>query len=63
MAFGLYSLAVNPDVQAKVRDEVDSVLRKHGGQLTFDAIQEMTYLDMVVSGKTIFVRFKSCFEL
>ncbi|XP_023720072.1 cytochrome P450 9e2, partial [Cryptotermes secundus] len=49
MAFGLYCLAVNPDVQAKVRDEVDSVLKKHDGQLTFDAIQEMTYLDMALS--------------
>jgi len=53
MAFGLYSLALNPDVQTKVREEVDSVLKKHGGVLTFDAIQEMTYLDMALSGKNV----------
>jgi cytochrome P450 family 6 len=49
MAFGLYCLALNPDVQTKVREEVDSVLKKHGGTLTFDALQEMTYLDMALS--------------
>lgn len=53
MAFGLYCLAVNPDVQTKIREEVDSILKKHGGELTFDGIQEMTYLDMALSGKII----------
>ena len=53
MAFGLYCLALNPDVQTKVRQEVDSVLQKHGGTLTFDAVQDMTYLDMALSGKTV----------
>jgi len=51
MAFGLYCLAINPDVQMKVRDEVDSVLKKYGGELTFDGVQEMAYLDLAVSGK------------
>lgn len=49
MAFGLYGLATNPEVQAKVRQEVDNVLKKHGGELTFDGLQEMTYLDMAVN--------------
>jgi cytochrome P450 family 6 len=53
MAFGLYCLAVNPDAQTKVRDEVDSVLKKYGGELTFEGIQEMAYLDMALSGKII----------
>jgi cytochrome P450 len=51
MTFGLYCLALNPDAQKKVRQEVDSVLKKNGGVLTFDALQEMTYLDMALSGK------------
>jgi len=29
---------------------VVSVLKKHGDKLTFDSIQEMTYLDMVFAG-------------
>jgi hypothetical protein len=58
MAFGLYCLAVNPDVQTKVRDEVDSVLKKYGGELTFEGIQEMAYLDMALSGKIIQITIK-----
>jgi len=61
MAFGLYSLALNPDVQTKVREEVDSVLKKHGGALTFDALQEMTYLDMALSGKRAIQSLKITF--
>lgn len=50
LSFSLYALATNPDIQEKVREEVESVLKKHGGELTFDGIQEMTYLDMVFAG-------------
>jgi Fe-S cluster biogenesis protein NfuA len=51
MSFALYCLALNPDVQKKVREEVDSVLKKHGGEITFEGVQEMTYLEMALSGK------------
>lgn len=50
LSFSLYALATNPDVQERVREEVESVLKRHGGELTFDGIQEMTYLDIVLSG-------------
>jgi cytochrome P450 len=50
LSFLLYSLATNPDVQERVREEVDTVLKRHGDKLTFDSIQEMTYLDMVFAG-------------
>jgi cytochrome P450 family 6 len=50
LGFSLYSLATNASIQERVREEVMSVLKKHGGKLTFDGIQEMTYLDMVFAG-------------
>jgi Cytochrome P450 len=50
LSFLLYSLATNPDVQERVREEVESVLKRHGNKLTFDSIQEMPYLDMVLAG-------------
>ena len=58
MSFALYCLALNPDVQKKVREEVDSVLKKHGGEITFDGIQEMTYVDMALSGKIVIKSLK-----
>jgi cytochrome P450 family 6 len=51
MTFCLYELAQNPDIQERVRNEIDTVLVKHGGNITYEAISEMEYLDKVVSGK------------
>jgi cytochrome P450 family 6 len=52
MGFCLYELALNPDIQQRVRDEIDTVLLKHGGAITYEAIQDMEYLDKTVSGET-----------
>ena len=50
MSFCLYELALNPDVQQRLRKEMDDVLEQHDGQITYEAIQEMEYLDRVISG-------------
>ena len=50
MNFCLYELALNPDIQDRLRNEIDTVLKKHGGGLTYDGIQEMSYLDKTISG-------------
>ncbi|XP_073817645.1 cytochrome P450 6d1-like [Musca autumnalis] len=51
-AFTLYELAMNQGVLFKVQKEIDEILLKHGikakGPLTYDAIQDMKYLDMCV---------------
>jgi hypothetical protein len=52
MAFCLYELAVNPDIQDRLRAEIDTVLRKHGGAVSYDAVSEMEYLGKVVNGKS-----------
>ena len=51
MTFCLYELACNPDIQTRLREEIDAVLKKHNGELTYEAINEMDYLDKVVNGK------------
>ncbi|XP_071652896.1 probable cytochrome P450 6a20 [Temnothorax longispinosus] len=48
--FAIYELAENQDIQNKVRQEIDEILKKHGG-LTYDAVNEMTYLEKVINGK------------
>lgn len=50
MSFCLYQLAVNQDIQEKVREEINSVLAKHDQKLTYDAVQDMKYMEMVVDG-------------
>jgi cytochrome P450 family 6 len=51
MSFCLYELALNPDVQERVQKEVDTVLQKYGNKITYEAIQEMEYLDKTIAGK------------
>lgn len=50
MSFCLYQLAVNQEIQEKVRKEVCEVLKRHGGKLTYDAVQDMKYMEMVLDG-------------
>jgi len=53
-SFALVELANNPDVQQRLREEIDEAIQKHGG-LTYEAIVEMQYMDQVLSGKSPFV--------
>jgi cytochrome P450 family 6 len=43
LGFALYEIALHPDVQHRLRTEIKKVLSKHQGEVTYDAMQEMTY--------------------
>lgn len=47
MTFSTYELAINQDVQDRLRIEIEAVLNKYDGNLTYESIMEMKYLDMV----------------
>ncbi|XP_053683472.1 probable cytochrome P450 9f2 [Sabethes cyaneus] len=50
MMFLCYELAVNPDVQQKLYEEIVETDKALGGKrLTYDTLQAMKYMDMVVS--------------
>ncbi|GAB0096688.1 Cytochrome P450 [Sergentomyia squamirostris] len=50
MCFTAHELAVNPEVQKKLLQEVDATYEKlEGRPLTYEALQNMPYLDMVIS--------------
>jgi len=51
LSFALYELALHPEIQHSLRAEIVQVLSKHGGKLTYDGMQDMSYLDRVVSGE------------
>ncbi|XP_072762329.1 cytochrome P450 9e2-like [Anoplolepis gracilipes] len=48
LSFIGFHLAAHPDVQTKLREEVISVLNKHDGVITYEALKEMTYMDQVI---------------
>ncbi|PNF28550.1 putative cytochrome P450 6a14 [Cryptotermes secundus] len=49
MTFCLYELSLHQNIQERLREEIDIVLKKHEGKITYEAIQEMEYLDKVVA--------------
>lgn len=51
MTFIIHELALNPEVQQKLVEEIKEYDQKNGGKLDFTSIQSMKYMDMVVSGE------------
>lgn len=45
----LVELGRNPELLKRVHEEIDETFEKYNGQLTYDAIMEMSYLDRVLS--------------
>lgn len=46
-----YVLALNPEVQDKLRAEIDAIMEDGDGKLSYEAVGKLTYLDMVINGK------------
>ncbi|XP_063623073.1 cytochrome P450 6B6-like [Cydia splendana] len=47
MGFMLYQLALNPEIQERLRKEIDEYLQRHEGRIEVDTIKELTYMDQV----------------
>ncbi|XP_062561218.1 probable cytochrome P450 308a1 [Armigeres subalbatus] len=45
MCYLLYELASNPHIQDRVLDEIDSVLKEYGGQLSDEAVNKLVYME------------------
>lgn len=50
MAHALYEMALNPNVQDKLRKEMKEFHGKNNGDLKYEDIKEMKYLDKVFRG-------------
>lgn len=51
ISHALYELALSPDVQNKLRKEITEELQKNNGELTYDGVKSMKYLNKVFLGK------------
>lgn len=49
LSFVAYQLAKHPEIQEKLRQEVLTVLEKYDGELTYEGMKEMTYMDQVIN--------------
>ena len=50
----MYELAVNEDIQEKVRESISEVLKRNKNQLNYESLGEMHYLEQCING--IFVQ-------
>ncbi|CAH0555972.1 unnamed protein product [Brassicogethes aeneus] len=48
MTFALFEMSLNQDVQERVRQEVKEVLDRHNGEINYDSIMEMKYMEQVM---------------
>ena len=48
MCFVAHELAMNPEIQEKLRNEVDSLTKIEGSDFSYETLQQMRYLDRVI---------------
>ncbi|KAF2883647.1 hypothetical protein ILUMI_22519 [Ignelater luminosus] len=48
MTFAFIEMALNQDVQQRARENVREVLDRHNGEISYEALQEMTYVQQVI---------------
>lgn len=56
-AFVLYELSKNQDIQTKVQNELQTVLKQYDQNLTYEGLQDMVYMNQVIDGKGIIYRY------
>ena len=49
ITFILYELAINPDIQERLRVEIKTEIEKNNGKLTYDLLFDLKYLDQVMN--------------
>lgn len=52
LSYTLYELAKNPEIQRRIQEDIDITLEKHNGELTYESILDMKYVDICVKGKS-----------
>jgi cytochrome P450 family 6 len=53
LTYAMMEMARKPSVQKKAKLHIEEVLAKHNGVMSYQALQEMTYLDWIMQGNII----------
>ena len=64
LSFAFYELAMHPEIQDKLRQEITEAKRANNGVMDYTVVNNITYLEMVILGmknvfKVIRLRLKS----
>lgn len=51
ISYCLYELALNPNIQVELREQINKTLYANDGKLTYNVINDMKYLDMILNGE------------
>lgn len=51
LSFSLYYLAKHQHYQDKAREEIQTVLKKYNNEITYEAIQDLKYVQQCIDGK------------
>nr|UZE89903.1 cytochrome P450 CYP9GK5 [Chrysoperla zastrowi sillemi]UZE89906.1 cytochrome P450 CYP9GK5 [Chrysoperla zastrowi sillemi] len=49
MCFTIFELALNPDIQERLLNEIQNTLSESNGEFSYDVVHKMKYLDMIVT--------------
>ncbi|XP_059488623.1 cytochrome P450 6k1-like [Neocloeon triangulifer] len=47
LSFAIFEISYNPEIQRKLKEEIETVLNKHNNKICYDALMEMSYLDQI----------------
>lgn len=50
MSYCMYELALNQNIQMELREQIKQALDANDGNLNYNVIKDMKYLDMVLNG-------------
>lgn len=53
MTFFMYEMAKNPEIQQKVYDEINDVLERYDGKISYESLSQMKYLECCIDGTNL----------
>lgn len=56
MAYCLHELAKNQELQRRAQQEIDEIMTKYNGQITYETMMEMKFLESCIDGKMTYAQ-------